>query len=422
MNRREYLKLMAASTLFSGTSGAMGRCAGEPYREAVSENNIPLTGQDEILERVKKHRPSLGGVIPADLKHRLGATHAAGKYHLTDEPFLIEGAKKLLEFGSNVGKFFMDFTMNGLYPFCSDWSALPKNCRLVDLAKHPYFEEVFNLPFSTFVLEITHFNNIRPFSAADNDFHEYEEQFEELTEYLYRRFSDRPVTFIFQNWEGDWLFNGSYAAVWDQQMLDDLPRRIDCFTRWFSARQRGVEKARNHFTSDNSPACRVLHAAEVNRVLTLLQGTPTLTEKVLPNIAPDLVSWSSYDGMNSAVDTWHGIELIRHFMKHSGFLPEPTVMIGEIGFPERGRTQEEIVDFWDRSLAVFFAHDIPLILHWELYCNEITEEAKNKPVPENGVYTAEDLRGFWLYLPDGSLSHAGRYLMELIKGTETVTR
>jgi len=103
-------------------------------------------------------------------------------------------------------------------------------------------------------------------------------------------------------------------------------------------------------------------------------------------------------------------------MRHSGFLPEPTVMIGELGFPERehGRTKDDITDFWDRSLAVFFAQNIPLIIHWELYCNEITDEAKTKPVPEKGVYAAEDLRGFWLYRPDGSLSHAGQFFRELL--------
>ena len=82
-------------------------------------------------------------------------------------------------------------------------------------------------------------------------------------------------------------------------------------------------------------------------------------------------------------------------MRHSGYLPTPTVMIGEIGFPERNRTKEEIIEFWDRSLAVFFALDIPLFVHWELYCNE-------------------DLKGFWLYLPEGSLSHSGKYLKGLL--------
>jgi hypothetical protein len=391
---------------------------------SLPKEEIALTPNDKILEKIKKYRPSQGGAVPANLNHRLGAAHAAGRYHLTNEPFLLEGAKKLLEFGTNICKLWLDSKeLKRLYGFNSDWSALPRKFRPIDIVKHPYFEEVFHLPFSTIVLETTRLTGVRPYNSPDNcfidtpddDFSEYEDMFEELTEHFYKRFSKRPITFILQNWEGDWLFNGETVTVWNQQMLDDLPRRVDCYTRWFAARQRGVEKARKRFADDKSVACRVLHAVEVNRVLTLLEGTPTLTQWVLPNITPDLVSWSAYDGMGSAEDLWHGIELIRHYMKHSGFLPEPTLMVGELGYPERGRTQEEVVEFWDRSLAVFFAQNIPLIFVWELFCNEITEEAKNKPAPDNGIYPADDLCGFWLYRPDGALSHAGQFLKNLLQ-------
>jgi hypothetical protein len=59
---------------------------------------------------------------------------------------------------------------------------------------------------------------------------------------------------------------------------------------------------------------------------------------------------------------------------------------------------------------VFFAQQIPWILHWELYCNEIA----NKDVPRQSVYRAGDLRGFWLVRPDGSLSYSGKYLKALL--------
>ena len=424
MNRREYLKFLAATACLAGSSNILL----SQNTKSFSKDEIALTPQDEIMERIKKYRPSMGGAVPANLNHRLRAAHAAGRYHLTNEPFLMEGAKKLLEFGTNICKLWLDsIELQRLYGFNSDWSALPRKFRPIDIVKHPYFDEVFHLPFSTIVLETTRLTGVRPYNSPDNcfintpddDFSEYEEMFEELTEYFYKRFSKRPVTFILQNWEGDWLFNGETVTTWNQQMLDDLPRRIDCYTRWFAARQRGVEKARKRFANDKSVACRVLHAVEVNRVLTLLEGTPTLTQWVLPNIKPDMVSWSAYDGMGSAEDLWHGIELIRHYMKHSGFLPEPTLMVGELGFPERGKTKEEIVDFWDRSLAVFFAQNIPLIFVWELFCNEITEEAKTKPAPENGIYPADDLFGFWLYRPDGSLSHAGQYLNNLLQTSKS---
>jgi hypothetical protein len=240
-----------------------------------------------------------------------------------------------------------------------------------------------------------------------------------LANYLYSKFSKRNVTFIFENWEGDWLFlNDNYGTTWTSTMLADLSRRIDVFTNWFTAKQKGLEKARANFAA-NTP-CKILHAVEVNRVLTLIDasgnstGIPTLTDRVLPNIKPDLISWSCYDGLNSSTDMWHGIELIQHYMQTSGYLSNPkTVMIGEIGLPEQGKTQDAILNLWDWAMAVFFAFDIPWILHWEVYCNELTASAPAKPPTTNG-YTANDVKGFWLYRPDGSISYSGQFLQNLL--------
>ena len=64
----------------------------------VSDN----LSDEQILELINMHRPSKGGEIPSDLKYRLGATHVNGQYHLTDEPFIIEGAKKVQELGYGI--------------------------------------------------------------------------------------------------------------------------------------------------------------------------------------------------------------------------------------------------------------------------------------------------------------------------------
>ena len=419
MNRREYIKFIAGTALFSGVSIACSKSGIKPDEPPAppsppTPDPLPygLTSPDEIAAQVAKSRPSRGGVIPANLKDRLGASHVDGKYHLTQEPFLVEGAKKILDFGSNVCKVWFE-TPAAKYPWNSDWSALPPNCTLVDLAKHPYYDALFNLPFTTFVLEITNPNGLPDVNTPGNpDFSGYTQQFQDLADYLYSKFSGRNVTFIFQNWEGDWLFrNDNYGTTaWTSSMLADLSRRIDVFTRWFTAKQAGVENARANHASD---ACKILHAVEVNRVLTLLDGTPTLTDKVLPNIKPDLVSWSAYDGMNSAVDMWHGIELIQYFMQTSGYLSKQTVMIGEIGLPEQSYTQDQILNLWDWVMAVYFHFDIPWILHWEVYCNELAASAPPTPPTANG-YPANNLKGFWLYCPDGSLGYAAQYLQGLL--------
>jgi len=412
MNRREYLKMLAAATI-AGFSPRLAR----PNDKLLSYRDCRLTEPEEILAKVAAHRPLHGAKVPRDLKRRLGATHVRGNYHLTDEPFLIEGAKKLHDFGFGVMKLWFESFPN-LYYYNSDWSGLSRNSRLVDYVKHPYLVQTFDFPFSTFTLEITHLAGVRPFDADHNDYREYEDQFAELTAYLYETYADRDVTFILQNWEGDWLFRGNTNPTWNEQMLEALPRKTERFIRWFAAKQQGVEKARNKALKNGTPKCRVLHAAEVNQVLCLLKGEPSLIEHVLPHVPVDLVSWSCYDGLGNAVDTWHGIELIKHFMKSSGFPAEKTVMIGEIGQPENERSTEELLDLWDRSMGVFFAMDIPWIIHWELYCNELTEEAKKNLKPLGSTYTADELRGFWLYRPDGSLSHSGSYLKTLLERSD----
>ena len=199
------------------------------------------------------------------------------------------------------------------------------------------------------------------------------------------------------------------GKTWSTLPADELRRRCDGFVRFLAARQRGVERARREAGKTRA---KVYHAAEVNRVWDGTKGIPTLTTHVLPHVALDLVSWSSYDGMDSAVNAWQGIELIRQHMKPSPVFGKPVVYIGEIGKPENtGAKEKEIVEWWDRALGVFLALEIPWIIHWELYCNEPKDGTKSDRRPRK----AEELRGFWLILPDGSLSYSGEYHVSLLK-------
>ncbi|MCL5743355.1 MAG: hypothetical protein M1541_05420, partial [Acidobacteria bacterium] len=232
-------------------------------------------------------------------------------------------------------------------------------------------------------------------------------QMYELAAHLYKTYREREVTFILQHWEGDWMLRGGGGVVWRKGGPPDAGARCQGFIRWLAARQRGVERARKEA---GKTKCRVYHAAEVNRVWDGIAGIPTLTTHVLPHVAVDLVSWSSYDGMSSAVKAWQGIELIRSHARPSPAFGKPVVFIGEVGKPEQGQTEETIVDWWDRAMGVFLAQKIPWIIHWELYCNEPKDH--NKRV--RTVLTADQLRGFWLIRPDGSLSWSGNYLTGLL--------
>ena len=403
ITRRNMLRLSAG--VAAGAALGKWATAAEPPK---------LTPPAEIDERVRSARPLFGGRIPADLPHRLGATHADGRYHLTDKPYLIEGAEALQRLGMRVAKFWFTPGMSS-YPFNSRWK-WQKGMRLVDLAEHEYFAQAFDMPFTTFVLEVQPVARTkRPFPDAEYDYREDERELHELAVYLLKTYAARNVTFILQHWEGDWMLRGKAGEAWQPGGPADLKPRCEGFTRWLAARQRGVARARDELAmtlaASSTSRCKVYHAAEVNKVLDLTRGVPTLTSHVLPHVAVDLVSWSSYDGMASAVKTWQGIELIRHYARPHPLSGKPRVFIGEVGKPEQGETEQMIVDFWDRAMGVFFAQEIPWIVHWELYCNEPKDGNKD----DKRARGADELRGFWLIKPDGSLSHSGKYLTTLLK-------
>jgi len=396
MRRRDCIKCLA-STL--GLPFVMAANAVSPAPR--------LTPPEEIERRVRKARPLLGGTIPGDLKDRLGATHYNGKYYRTRHPYLLEGCETLLGLGMHVAKLWFGNQLPG-YGYNSDWK-LSAESRLIDVAKHPYFVQAFALPFTTFVLEIQPVaGGGKGFSDPHWAFADDEAQFYELAGYLLKTYHQRQVTFILQHWEGDWMLRGNFKETWEPGQERYVEERCRGFVRWLTARQRGVARARNEASATQ---CRVYHAAEVNRVWDSTRDIPTLTTHVLPHVAVDLVSWSSYDGMASPVKAWQGLEIIRHYMRPSPVFGKPVVYIGEIGKPERGQSEEEIVSWWDNAMGVFFAQQVPWILHWELYCNEVA----NNRGPKRDVYRAEDLRGFWLIRPDGSLSYSGKYLKALLE-------
>jgi len=397
------------------TSTGLAAASLAPGHLLAASDPVPLnlTPAADIEARVRAARPLLGGKVPADLVRRLGATHYAGRYCLTEKPYLVEGAEALHRLGFGVAKFW--FNTHGLagYGFHSHWDLAPE-ATLADMAKHPYFVQAFSLPFTTFTLEIP------PIRGRGNDlwlrddayFTETERQTYDLALHLLETYRDREVTFILQNWEGDWMTRDYTSAGFAATPGPNAPQRFAGMRRWFTARQSGVNRAQH---DANPGKARILHAIEVNKVLDTLQGVPTLTSEVLPQVQTDLISWSSYDGMKDAVTAWHGVEIIRHFARPLPDGTKPRVFIGEIGNPENldGKTRQNLREWWDTRLAVFLALDLPWIIHWELYCNE-PKDKPNGRQEENRNYTADELRGFWLLRPDASLSHSGEYLTSLL--------
>lgn len=357
---------------------------------------------------IEPHRPSKGGKLPADFCDRVGATHVGGKYCLTKEPFLVEGARKLIELGTRLGKFwFAPDRIAESYPFNSQWTAC-KN--FVELARTDYFQEVFAMPFKTIALEAhSPVERIWRTAKADEAFlQEVEGEVYELTAYLLRTFADREITFLLQNWEGDWMLRGS-DKKW-QPPPADWKAVCERMQRWLAARQRGVNRARAEYAGKSR--CIVAHAAEVNLVADGFKGIPTMTREVLPAVELDLVSYSCYDALHRGpAHFWKCLAEIRKHARTGPLYGKGALSIGEIGFPEnKGKAKRPIAEMWDEWLGVLLAADARFIIHWELYCNEFDSAAGSPPTP---ITDPDLMRGYWLVRPDGSLSESGRLLAGL---------
>jgi hypothetical protein len=367
--------------------------------------NDPLS--DEIRQRIEQHRPSRLPELPSGLRDRIGASHVAGKYHLGSSPFLHEGAEKLLALGTRVGKFW--FTPSGIsasYPFRSDWA---KYQNFVELSRSPYFQQLFDLPFSTIILEAhSPVEEGWQHPAQPDRFYEaVTREFQDLAAHLYRTCATRSVTFVLQHWEGDWMLRGGGGETWNPPP-HDWRERCRAMARWLRARQAGVAKARAQFAADSK--CLVAHAAEVNRVVDAERNIPTVTREVLPEVELDLVSYSCYDGMRDPLTLWKSIDEIRQHVKPSPLFRRQHVYIGEIGIPENDQP-DKLTERWDQLMGACLAADVRYVVQWELYCNETKTNAA--PHSDDPVIDPRSLRGFWLVKPDGSLSETGRYFVQL---------
>jgi hypothetical protein len=178
--------------------------------------------------------------------------------------------------------------------------------------------------------------------------------------------------------------------------------------KWLAARQAGVSKGRRE--NGAGAKCRVVHAAEVNRVVDAWKGIPTMTTKVLPGVELDMVSYSYYDAMSSPITLWKAIEEIRKNARTNGPFGDRAVFLGEVGIPENEQ-RDRIRERWDEFLGVAMALELPYVVHWEVFCNELNP--KLNPPAASPVKQNRDVRGFFLVRPDGSLSVSGQYLKDL---------
>ena len=322
----------------------------------------------------------------------LGVTHAAGRYSFTEEDFLNEGGDRLLELGTRVIKVWFQLDAARPYPFHSDWG--PPAADHAELARKPYYRELFARPFTTFILVVPHSVPFTDGMTAEEAETEREAVYR-LARYLFDTYAGSGKTFVIQNWEGDHLFRQGLNGA------EPDPVRIQGMRDWWNARQDGVDQARREA---GMRGVVVAHAAEVNHLAASLDGKVTATNAVVPFTHADLYSYSSWDVGFDRRRLVDALEYLKAMAPDSELFGEDNVYLGEFGAVAdqvgagvdlgdliRGLTDAAVG--WGARYAVF----------WQLFCNEAAQPYEGRP-------RNSDLRGFWLVRPDGSLAPTWRDL------------
>jgi hypothetical protein len=342
------------------------------------------------------------------LRDIVGITHVAGKYCLTDEDFLNEGADQILALGSRVIKvWFHDLQKS--YPFNSQW---PQMGSLVEIAQSPYFAELFDKPYTTYILMCFSVGRSAAYwrhGVTEEQKLDEQRQFYELARHLLRTYRRTGKTFVLQHWEGDWLIRGNY-----DRNVDPTPEAISGMIEWLNARQAGVNQARDEVEPDG---VRVYHAAEVNRVVSSMkEGKPNLVNKVLPHTRLDLVSYSAWDATTKLYDEpdvlREALDFIAANMPDSPDFGSRNVYVGEFGMPENKFPAEKIEKVIPSVVETGLDWGCPYIVYWQLYCNEL--EGREQPSPAN---SNDSVRGFWLIRPDGSEAWTWEYFHGLLSSS-----
>jgi hypothetical protein len=304
----------------------------------------------------------------------LGTQAIGGKYQFTSDHPLVESAKVMRDLGATSMKFALG---RGGYDD-------PGSNSLTELAReNAAYRQVLEMPFANYQIwaNAPQEANWKAGLSEGDAAREYREVYD-LTSHLLSTYSGTGKTFYLGHWEGDNMLRGDISLDGDGKMT---PTRIQGFTDWLTVRQRAVDDAKR---DTPHKAVQVWHYTEVNHpTISLRDERPTLTNRVLPYVAVDFVSYSAYDAGADPETLRAALNYIESKLTPKPAIPGKRVFIGEYGFKtfDAGKIFDTPEQQNQRCLAVIQAGlewGCPFILYWELYNNEVD--------------AAGNHRGFWM--------------------------
>ncbi|MBV9144846.1 MAG: hypothetical protein JO065_02945 [Acidobacteria bacterium] len=350
------------------------------------------------------------------LPFQVGITHTNGRYGFSNGNYLVEGAQKIADLGSPAIFLYMTPSFRSYYPDrgSQTWPAADP-ASLTQLAQTQPFQTVFNMPFKTIVITaygMVNGDNVQAMGTDPNAAASEEQEFYDFARYLFSTYAGTGKTFIIKHWEGDFIgLNGFNPSQ------DISPAMVTNMISWLKARQRGITRARQD--SGNPSGIGVFNAVECSLVLDLAQGQSKVRviNAVVPQVVPDMVTYSSWDSTmqgNDAASASAALTLALNTIKQ--YAPDPLnlgdrrILISEYGLYE---TQYPNDAAWREQAILSTAKSAGLLgaFFWELFDNECKDASGNYlPVatlpgdPSRPSNSSCD--GLSVIRPDGSTSPA----------------
>jgi hypothetical protein len=276
---------------------------------------------------------------PPAWKDFVGVSHWGPARRMTAEHSYVEGAK----LAENAGAQQIFLAMS---PRFSDYpgASFGTPANLTDFAKSAPVQQVFTMPFKTFVLVTYSFTNwawinAHPLSNFDATRAANERaELYQLAKYLIQTYRGTGKTFIIKNWEGDWALRGNYDLS-----TDPNPNAVSAYRSWLAARQAGIMQARQELSALTGVS--VKHAIEFNAFSNARAARPSVLHSIVPAVASDMISYSSWETCGPPTTTelrrrlLDDIALIKRFPGVNG----RALLISEFGWSEK-----VIPDTWQR--------------------------------------------------------------------------
>lgn len=324
-------------------------------------------------------------------------------YHFTSAGSLEEQAQAVIKLGGNQFKMRLakKSTCGGYGIECGDHVN-----SLLDLARLPEVAAVFAKPeFRWYHMWLYSFVNDK-FQNFDWTPESLDAEYQETkawARHMLDAYKGTGKVFMAGNWEGDWMLLGGSGCKHEGSRGYDkscpvTDAAIERMIQWGKIRQKAIDDAT---AEAQAPDVTLLYYIEFNLGPQALDGNRTVLNNVVPEVQPDLVSYSSYsttnnfrkagDKLRAADDKFQQVMTLAEGKLHPKQKPELTALgfkrrtfVGEYG--SHADNDGDVVRFTSRVVRSALQWGAPFILYWEMY--DVHKEGGTVPiVPKSGDRT-----------------------------------